>query len=140
MGFWAAASVWKRGGRYSRVKRAVLMRGAGCVVNDIADRDFDRRVARTALRPIASGAVSVRQALAFLALLLAIGLAILATLNPVAVAVGAASLPLIAFVYEGWGFDTLFRLLALTAFAILVTVACLPRTLPTPEQALAPAE
>src|SRR5215470_13670255 len=51
---------------------ALVMRGAGCVVNDIADRDFDARVARTALRPIPSGAVSVRQALAFLALLLAL--------------------------------------------------------------------
>ena len=52
----------------------------------------------------------------------------------------AASLPLIAFVYERWGFDTLFRVLAATALAILVTVACLPRTLPAPEQVPAPAE
>jgi MFS family permease len=52
----------------------------------------------------------------------------------------AASLPLIAFVYEGWGFDTLFRVLAATALAILVTVACLPRRLPAPEPAPAPAE
>ena len=44
----------------------------------------------------------------------------------------AASLPLIAFVYERWGFDTLFRVLAATALAIFVTVACLPRTLPAP--------
>ncbi|MCC6889239.1 MAG: MFS transporter [Hyphomicrobiales bacterium] len=47
----------------------------------------------------------------------------------------AASLPLIGFVYEGWGFDALFRILALTAFAILLTVACLPRTLPAPQLA-----
>lgn len=52
----------------------------------------------------------------------------------------AASLPLIAFVYERGGFDTLFRLLAVTALAIFATVACLPRTLPTPAQAPAPAE
>lgn len=52
----------------------------------------------------------------------------------------AASLPLIAFVYERWGFDTLFRFLAATALAIFVTVACLPRTLPAPEQVPAPAE
>ena len=51
----------------------------------------------------------------------------------------AAALPLIAFVYERWGFDTLFRVLAATALAILVTVACLPRTLPAPEPAPAPA-
>jgi MFS family permease len=52
----------------------------------------------------------------------------------------AASLPLIAFVYERWGFDTLFRVLAVTALAIFATVACLPRTLPAPETAPAPAE
>ncbi len=75
---------------------AVVMRGAGCVVNDIADRDVDARVARTAQRPIASGAIGVPRALAFLALLLAAGLAILLTFNRTAVLVGAASLPLIA--------------------------------------------
>jgi MFS family permease len=52
----------------------------------------------------------------------------------------AAALPLIAVVYERWGFDTLFRVLALTALVILITVACLPRTLPTPAPAVAPAE
>ncbi|MBX6324080.1 MAG: 4-hydroxybenzoate octaprenyltransferase [Rhodospirillaceae bacterium] len=75
---------------------AVTMRGAGCVVNDIADRDFDARVARTAQRPIASGAIGVPRALVFLAALLAVGLAILLTFNLTAVIVGAASLPLIA--------------------------------------------
>jgi 4-hydroxybenzoate polyprenyltransferase len=75
---------------------AVLLRGAGCTVNDIADRDFDRRVARTALRPIASGAVTVPQALLFLALQLALGLAVLLAMNRTAVIVGAAALPLIA--------------------------------------------
>lgn len=47
----------------------------------------------------------------------------------------AAALPLIAFVYEGWGFDTLFRLLALTAFAILIAVSLLPRRMPAPAPA-----
>jgi 4-hydroxybenzoate polyprenyltransferase len=74
---------------------ALVMRGAGCVVNDIADRDFDAKVARTALRPIPSGEVSVPQALVFLALLLAIGLAILVTLTPTAIALGVASLALV---------------------------------------------
>ena len=46
---------------------AIVMRGAGCTLNDIADRDFDAKVERTRLRPIASGQVSVRQALFFLA-------------------------------------------------------------------------
>ena len=41
---------------------AVVMRGAGCTVNDMADRDFDRRVTRTAGRPIASGAISMKRA------------------------------------------------------------------------------
>ncbi len=45
----------------------------------------------------------------------------------------AAALPLIAFVYERWGFDTLFVVLAATALAIFIAVACLPRTIPTPE-------
>ncbi|HQY40040.1 MAG TPA: UbiA family prenyltransferase, partial [Giesbergeria sp.] len=40
----------------------ILMRSAGCCVNDVADRDFDRHVKRTAQRPITSGAVSVREA------------------------------------------------------------------------------
>ncbi len=77
---------------------AIVMRGAGCVVNDIYDRDFDRRVARTADRPIASGAVSVPQALLFLAGLLFIGLGILLQFNWFAVSLGAASL-LLVFTY-----------------------------------------
>ncbi len=43
----------------------ILMRSAGCCVNDVADRDFDRHVKRTAQRPVTSGAISVKQALAF---------------------------------------------------------------------------
>jgi MFS family permease len=49
----------------------------------------------------------------------------------------AAALPLIAFVYQGWGFDTLFRLLALTAFAIFIAVSLLPRRMPAPAAATA---
>ena len=49
----------------------------------------------------------------------------------------AAALPLIAFVYEGWGFDALFRILAVTAFAILIAVSLLPRRLPAPAAAAA---
>jgi len=45
---------------------AVVMRGAGCTYNDLVDRDFDAKVARTALRPIPSGQISVRQAILFL--------------------------------------------------------------------------
>ena len=74
---------------------AILMRGGGCVINDLFDRDFDARVARTADRPIASGAVSVPRALLFLAALFGVSLLILLQFNPVAIAVGVASLLLV---------------------------------------------
>jgi 4-hydroxybenzoate polyprenyltransferase len=74
---------------------AVVMRGAGCTINDIADHKFDALVARTAARPIPSGAVSLKQAAAFLALQLALGLAVLVQLNGFAMVIGAASLLLV---------------------------------------------
>jgi 4-hydroxybenzoate polyprenyltransferase len=74
---------------------ALLMRGGGCVINDLFDRDFDARVARTADRPIASGAISVPRALLFLAALFGVSLIILLQFNLFAVAVGVASLALI---------------------------------------------
>lgn len=77
---------------------ALVMRGAGCVWNDITDRDFDAAVARTRTRPIASGAVSVLRASLFLGLLLAAGLAVLLQFNLFAVILGAASL-VIVFAY-----------------------------------------
>lgn len=75
---------------------AVVMRGAGCAYNDIVDRDFDARVARTRGRPIPSGTVSVRQAWLFAISLSLVGLAILLQLNAAAVALGAGSLLLVA--------------------------------------------
>ena len=75
---------------------ALVMRAAGCVVNDLWDRDIDRMVARTAGRPLASGMVRPRQALVFLAALLLVGLAILLQLNALAQALGVASLLLVA--------------------------------------------
>jgi 4-hydroxybenzoate polyprenyltransferase len=74
---------------------AVVMRSAGCVVNDLWDRDIDRQVARTAGRPLASGVLRPRQALAFLAVLLVVGLAILLQLNVLSWILGAASLVLV---------------------------------------------
>ena len=71
------------------------MRAAGCVVNDLWDRDIDRRVARTAGRPLASGALRPRQALAFLAALLLAGLAVLLQLNRLSQGLGVASLLLV---------------------------------------------
>ena len=67
---------------------SLVMRAAGCVVNDLWDRDIDRKVARTAGRPLASGALRPRHALAFLAVLLLAGLAILLQLNALAQALG----------------------------------------------------
>lgn len=75
---------------------AVVMRAAGCIVNDLWDRDLDAKVARTRTRPLASGALRPRAALVFLAVLLCIGLVILLRFNPLTVALGVASLPLIA--------------------------------------------
>lgn len=75
---------------------ALAMRGAGCAYNDIVDRDIDAEVARTALRPIPSGQVTVRQAWIFLAALCLTGLVILLQFNRFTVFVGAASLGLVA--------------------------------------------
>ncbi|MCC6919040.1 MAG: 4-hydroxybenzoate octaprenyltransferase [Alphaproteobacteria bacterium] len=71
---------------------AIAMRAAGCVWNDITDRDIDAQVARTRGRPIPSGAVSVRGAALFMAALLLIGLAVLLQFNIFAVALGFASM------------------------------------------------
>ena len=74
---------------------AVLMRGAGCTVNDILDRDFDAKVARTRTRPIPSGQVTVFQALVFLAAQMAAALGILLQFNPPTIWLGVASLGLV---------------------------------------------
>jgi 4-hydroxybenzoate polyprenyltransferase len=74
---------------------AIVMRGAGCTYNDIVDRDFDARVARTALRPIPSGQVSVRQALLFLIAQMLVGLVILLAFNRATILLGVLSLALI---------------------------------------------
>ncbi|HUA57094.1 MAG TPA: 4-hydroxybenzoate octaprenyltransferase [Candidatus Sulfotelmatobacter sp.] len=75
---------------------AVLMRGAGCTLNDIADRELDRRVARTATRPLAAREISVLQAVGFMALLGALSLALLLSLDRVAIELGVAVLGLVA--------------------------------------------
>jgi 4-hydroxybenzoate polyprenyltransferase len=74
---------------------AMTMRGAGCTLNDIIDRDFDAQVARTRTRPLPSGSVSVPQAFLFLALELAIGAAVLASLDWRAILLGFLVLLLI---------------------------------------------
>lgn len=75
---------------------AVLVRAAGCILNDLADRKLDAHVARTRTRPLASGAVSVRQALLLLALLLVGALALALRLPPMVFWLGLLALPLIA--------------------------------------------
>ncbi|MGE4429853.1 MAG: 4-hydroxybenzoate octaprenyltransferase [Sphingobium sp.] len=75
---------------------SIAMRGAGCVWNDMVDRDLDRRVARTAVRPLASGRVSMKGAGAWLALLCLIGLVVLFRLRIEAQIVALASLALVA--------------------------------------------
>jgi 4-hydroxybenzoate polyprenyltransferase len=75
---------------------ATLMRAAGCAFNDIVDRDFDAKVARTAGRPVASGQISVAQAWAFLIGCSLVSLIILITMGPLAIALGAGSLVLVA--------------------------------------------
>jgi 4-hydroxybenzoate polyprenyltransferase len=75
---------------------ATFMRAAGCVVNDFWDRDLDRKVRRTAGRPLASGALGTRQALIFLFALLMAGLCVLLQLNRLAQILGASSLILVA--------------------------------------------
>ena len=74
---------------------AWLMRGAGCTWNDITDRDFDARVARTRSRPIPSGQVSVRQAVAWMVAQSLAAFAILLTFNMNAIWLGVASLALV---------------------------------------------
>lgn len=75
---------------------AALMRAAGCAFNDIVDRDFDAQVARTAMRPIPAGQISVKQAWAFLVGCSLVSLLILLTMNLWAVGLGVASLALVA--------------------------------------------
>lgn len=75
---------------------AIAMRGAGCVYNDIVDRDLDAKVARTALRPLASGAVSVKAAWAWLFALCLMGLVVLLQLNVNAQLLAVGSLLLVA--------------------------------------------
>ena len=75
---------------------AAVMRGAGCVYNDIVDRDLDARVERTRDRPVASGRVSVRAAWNWLFALALIGLVVLIQLLPLAQIIALASVLLVA--------------------------------------------
>jgi 4-hydroxybenzoate polyprenyltransferase len=76
----------------------VLMRSAGCCINDVADREFDRHVKRTAQRPVTRGALSVREALAVGAVLALVAFALVLTTNAAAIAWSFAALA-VALVY-----------------------------------------
>ncbi len=76
----------------------ILMRSAGCCINDVADREFDKHVKRTALRPVTSGAVSVREALALGAVLALLAFALVLTTNTATVLWSFAALA-VALVY-----------------------------------------
>ncbi|CDR42827.1 hypothetical protein NBRC10512_006653 [Rhodotorula toruloides] len=74
---------------------AIVMRGAGCTINDLWDRNIDKKVDRTKMRPIASGEVKPIQAITFLGGQLSVGLAILTQLNWYSIGLGASSLSLV---------------------------------------------
>ena len=77
---------------------SVLMRSAGCIVNDILDRKFDKQVSRTKERPIASGKISVFQGLIYSGLLCCMALLVLLNFNSFTIFLALASMPL-AFTY-----------------------------------------
>jgi len=78
----------------------ILMRSAGCCVNDVADREFDRHVRRTAQRPVTTGAVSVREALVLGAVLALLAFLLVLTTNAAAIAWSFAALAVaIAYPY-----------------------------------------
>ncbi|WP_030539179.1 4-hydroxybenzoate octaprenyltransferase [Sphingobium sp. DC-2] len=99
-GAWAVVLAGGAGERWPLILWLLLgsiaMRGAGCVFNDIVDRDLDRQVARTAARPLASGAISLTMAWVWLILLCLIGLVVLLQLRLSAQVVALASLALVA--------------------------------------------
>ena len=102
--FWPGAwAVALAGGGFARwpliawlLLGSIAMRGAGCVFNDIVDRDLDRKVARTAARPLASGAIALKTAWVWLLALCLIGLIVLLQLRLYAQVVAMASLALVA--------------------------------------------
>jgi len=77
---------------------AILMRSAGCIFNDIVDKDFDKKVQRTKKRPITSGKISVAGAFIYIILLCSIALLILLQFNLLTIGLGISSM-LLAFTY-----------------------------------------
>ena len=79
------------------VAGTILMRSAGCAANDVADREFDRHVKRTAARPVTSGAIAPAEALALGAALALVAFALVVTTNPAAIAWSFAGLAVALF-------------------------------------------
>ena len=77
---------------------SVLMRSAGCIVNDIADRNYDKKVLRTKNRPIASGKISLKLGFFYISLLCLLALIVLLQFNKLTIILALASMPL-AFAY-----------------------------------------
>jgi len=77
---------------------SILMRSAGCIVNDIVDKDFDKKVKRTKTRPIASGKISTPSALAYVAVICFCSLLILIQFNNLTIILGLSSM-FFAFTY-----------------------------------------
>ena len=75
---------------------SIVMRGAGCTLNDIVDRDIDKKVKRTSARPLPAGLISLRSAFLFLGAQLLLGLVILLQFNHLTVVTGIASLAIVA--------------------------------------------
>jgi len=77
---------------------AILMRSAGCIVNDIADKEFDKKVLRTKNRPIALGKISVMRSLVYTVILCLLAFIVLIQFNFLTIALALLSMPL-AFTY-----------------------------------------
>ena len=77
---------------------SVLMRSAGCIFNDIVDKDFDKKVSRTKKRPIASGKISINKSLLYVLVLCLIAFFILLQFNYLTIILGITSM-LFAFSY-----------------------------------------
>jgi 4-hydroxybenzoate polyprenyltransferase len=75
---------------------AIIMRGAGCVLNDLADRDIDAKVERTKSRPLPSGRITAKSAIIFLCVLLLLGLLIVLQFNALTIKTAVASLGIVA--------------------------------------------
>lgn len=74
---------------------SILMRGAGCIINDLVDRNIDNKVTRTKNRPITNGKISIKNAVKFLLILLLLSLGLLFFLKPLAIKICLASMLLV---------------------------------------------